>query len=159
MARPRPRFDLHVPIGREEVLKRVKDSLLISEMIQGHVFPPDRIELTISERQRHLWSPLLTVKIQEEAQQSHLHAKFGPHPHIWTLYVALYALSVMFAIGCAVFGISQWLVGSTPYALYLTPIAIISAALVYGASFVGQGLGSEQMYEVRAFLDNAVSQN
>lgn len=121
------------------------------------VLDAGRIELTVSDADRHVWSPQLTIDVESvDEEHARLTARFGPHPHIWTLYVWLYALSVFFAIACAVWGASQSILGRSPWALYLTPIAVVFAGLVYGASFVGQGLGSEQMYRVRAFLDDAL---
>ena len=43
------------------------------------------------------------------------------------------------------FGVAQLIMHTTP------PGAVL-AGLVYGASYVGQGLGSEQMYLMRATL-------
>jgi hypothetical protein len=50
----------------------------------------------------------------------------------------------------------QWSLGQTPVALYVAPGAALLAGLVYGASFVGQGTGSEQMYLLRARLTETV---
>lgn len=156
--RPRPRFERTVPLPRDEVLARVRAALGRAPSIRGLVLPTGRIELTVAEAEQHVWSPQLTVDVVDgpEESGSTLRARFGPHPNVWTLYVALYAVSVFFAIACAVYGASQAILDRTPWALWLTPIAVVLAALVYGASFVGQGLGSEQMYRVRAFLDAAV---
>ncbi|MCA8971412.1 MAG: hypothetical protein KDC95_16585 [Planctomycetes bacterium] len=141
-----------------EVLERVREALKAHrDGITGMVLPTGRIELTVSDAVRHVWSPQLTVDVEAaDERSSRLHARFGPHPHVWTLYVALYAVSVIFAIACAVVGASQLTLGMRPYALYLTPFAVILAALVYGASYVGQGLGSAQMYSVRAFLEDSL---
>ena len=53
-------------------------------------------------------------------------------------------------------GISQWMVDSQPWGLYLTPVSFILSGLVYGASYVGQGLGSLQMLELRSFVERAL---
>jgi len=153
--RPRPRFELRATGDAAAILARVKAALAASDLV-GMVIPPTRIELTVSERDRHLWSPQLTVDVEDDEDGASLKARYGPHPHVWTLYVALYAISVFVAIACAVWGFAQVLMGGTPWALYLTPIAVVLAGLVYGASFVGQGLGSDQMYALRAFLEHAI---
>jgi hypothetical protein len=46
----------------------------------------------------------------------------------------------------------QWWLGQTPSALLVAPALALLAGLVYGASFVGQGLGADQMYFLRATL-------
>lgn len=48
------------------------------------------------------------------------------------------------------------MVGSKPWGLYLIPISFVLSGLVYGASYVGQGLGSLQMMELRSFVESAL---
>ena len=50
----------------------------------------------------------------------------------------------------------QLLLGEAAWALYCAPVALVAAALVYGASYVGQGLATAQMYELREFLEETV---
>jgi hypothetical protein len=112
-----------------------------------------------SDRDFTLWpdpGTQLTIDVETEGDGSILRARFGPHPHVWTLYVMLYSTSLAIFIGCVMFGISQWMVGSRPWGLYLSPAALILSGLVYGASYVGQGLGSLQMQELRSFVEKAL---
>jgi hypothetical protein len=51
----------------------------------------------------------------------------------------------------------QRTLGQSPTAMLIEPAALIAAALVYGAGFVGQGLGSDQMYLLRATLEKLVA--
>lgn len=139
------------------LLARVKAALQGHRAVKGMVLPPKRIELTVPDAERKLWSPQLTVDVMPGDQGSHIRARFGPEPHIWTFYVALHAVSVFGAFLCLTFGISQWVAGSTPWALYLTPLSAVLSGLVHGAAYVGQGLGSDQMYRVRAFLEEAIA--
>jgi len=121
------------------------------------VLDTGRVELLTSEEKVRFWSPQLTIDVEEEGDGALLHARFAPHPHVWTLYVMLYSTSLAFFVGCVMFGISQWMVGSEPWGLYLIPAAFVLSGLVYGASYVGQGLGSLQMLELRSFVETALS--
>ena len=56
-----------------------------------------------------------------------------------------------------IFGLVQLSIGQSPWALLVAPGTAVLGALVYGASFVGQGLGSEQMYFLRATLTESVA--
>ncbi len=158
LPRPRPRFELHSARPPAAFLDAARRALESSTQVRGLVVPPSRLELTVPHERRHLWSPQLTVDVVPEGEGARLRARFGPDPHIWTLYVALYSVSVLFAVGCLVYGVSQWVAQQSPWALYLTPLALLFAGLVYGASFVGQGLGSAQMYELRAWLEARVAE-
>ena len=117
---------------------------------------PGRIELTIPPPEQHLWSPQLTVDVTEESEGSSLSARFGPHPHVWTMYMGVFAILLTGTFVSVVFGFSQWVIDQSPWALYLTPALALAAGLVFGAAFVGQGLSAEQMYLLRTTLTAAV---
>lgn len=143
------------------VLERLRKRVDGSEDVLGLVLDSGRIELTLNEKKIRFWAPQLTIdaEAQEEGDGTVLRARFGPHPHVWTLYLALYATSVALAIGCAMFGISQWMVDSEPWGLYLIPVGVVFSALVYGASYVGQGLGALQMQELRSLVERAIARD
>lgn len=154
--RPRPRFELFRSEEPAVLLDRVKAALKGHPEVRGLVLPPRRIELTVPDTDRRLWSPQLTVDVTPHEGGSRIWARFGPDPHVWTLYVALYAVAVFGAFVCLAFGISQWVAGGSPWVLYLSPLSVVLAGLVYGAAYVGQGLGSDQMYRVRVFLEESL---
>jgi hypothetical protein len=157
--RPRPTFELFHPDSPEVLLARVKAALQGHPAVRGMVLPPRRIELTVPDADRKLWSPQLTVDVTPTDEGSRIWARFGPDAHVWTFYVALHALSVFGAFVCLAFGVSQWVAGSTPWVLYLTPLSVLLSGLVHGAAYVGQGLGSDQMYRVRAFLEESLAES
>ncbi len=157
--RPRPRFELFRPEAPEVLLTRVKRALAADRSVCGLVLPPRRIELRVPDADRRLWSPQLTVDVTPTDEGSRIWARFGPDPHVWTFYIALHAISVFGAFVCLAFGISQWVAGGSPWVLYLTPLSVVLSGLVHGAAYVGQGLGSQQMYKVRVFLEEAIAQS
>jgi hypothetical protein len=82
---------------------------------------------------------------------------FAPHPQIWTSFVAVQFLFALLSIGAGVYLTSALMLDRDLW----VPLAILGSMLFgggfsYGAAYVGQGFGSEQMYELRAFLDAAV---
>jgi len=145
-----------VKLDAASVLERIRSALEGSTRVSGMVLDTGRIELICSEEKVRFWFPQLTIDVEEEGDGAILRARFSPHPHVWTLYMMLYSTSLAILIGCIMFGISQWMVGSQPWGLYLTPAAFILSGLVYGASYVGQGLGSLQMMELRSFVETAL---
>ena len=153
--RPRPRFELESELGAQEVVRRVHEALKHSKQVVG-LTHEGRLELTVPNDAQHLWSPQLIVDVEERDSGSLLRARFGPHPAVWTMYIALCAVLVIVAMLALAFGFSQWLIDQTPWALWVAPGAAVLAALAFGAAFVGQGLSSEQMYELRAFLDRTL---
>ena len=154
--RLRPRFELSTQLLPDDVVARVKDKLAGRRETIAGLFAPARIELWPQPPRQHLWSPQLTIDLVGYPGGTRLDARFAPHPHVWSLYLALHALGAFATIGAAVFGVSQYLAGQSPWALWALPIAPVLAALVWALAFVGQGLGAEQMYELRRFVEEAL---
>lgn len=153
LPRPRPRFELRSSSPRPALLQRVRLGLRADKTLRGMVLPYGRLEITVAPAEQKPWSPQLVADVEEDAEGCVVKARFGPHPHVWTLYVILYGVASMVALACLVFGAAQLTMGVTPWGLWLTPIAAVLAGLVFGAAYVGQGLGAEQMYRLRAFLE------
>jgi hypothetical protein len=149
---PRPRFALRSPLEAAELRQRVNAHLKSSPRLRGIAFD-HRLELAIDGDEHHFWSPQLVVQVTPRAGGGlDLDARFGPDPYVWAMYLLAYGTLLVLTFFAAMFGIAQWTLGQQPVALFVAPAAGVMAGLVYGASFVGQGLGSEQMYFLRATL-------
>ena len=121
--------------------------------------------LQMNEQAQHFWSPHLYLELRDADEHEaddpvrggpHLHGRFAPHPHVWTMFMALYGLIILGGIACGVWGLSVWTLGEAPWILLGVPAAAGVFAFVYGAAFIGQGLGAEQMYEQRRLVDRAM---
>ncbi|MFO0546779.1 MAG: hypothetical protein U0271_00260 [Polyangiaceae bacterium] len=152
---PRPRFSLESAFSPTDICGRVNKLIKASPGLRGIAFE-HRIELAISGDEHHFWSPQLVVEVHPIEGGTRLDARFGPDPYVWALYWMSYL--ALFVVACisGIFGLVQVSIGQSPWALYITPGAVVLGGLVYGASFVGQGLGSEQMYSLRATLTDIV---
>lgn len=150
--RRRPRFELVSKLPPEEIAKRLKAFLAASKRIRG-IALVDRIELGVTGDEHHFWSPQLVVAVAPTGDGgARLAARFGPDPYVWAMYLLLYGALILVTLIAGAFGFSQWTLHMPPTALYVAPGTAFLAALVYGASFVGQGLGSDQMYLLRSAL-------
>jgi len=154
MARPtpRPRFTLRTSLPPTEVRDRVNALVKRSRAVRGIAFE-HRVELAVAGGENHFWSPQIVAQMEPgEDGGAVLVCRFGPDPYVWALYVLLYATMLGLFAFALLFGLVQLSLAMTPIGLYVAPLALVLAALVYGASFVGQGLGVEQMYVLRAEL-------
>lgn len=150
--RRRPRFELVSSLEPEEIARRIRAFLVDSTRVRG-IALVDRIELGVTGEEHHFWSPQLVATVSPgDAGGTRLAAQFGPDPYVWALYLLLYGALVLVTLIAGAFGFSQWTLKMAPTALYVAPVTGVLAALVYGASFVGQGLGSDQMYLLRSTL-------
>ena len=53
-------------------------------------------------------------------------------------------------------GYAQWATESTPWALIAVPLVVVLGVALYLASQIGQRLGSEQMIQLRAALEELI---
>ena len=153
-ARPsrRPRFELVTELAPEEMARRFKAFLAVSKRVRG-IALTDRIELGVTGDEHHFWSPQLVVVVSARASGgANLSARFGPDPYVWAMYLLMYGTLILVTLIASAFGFAQWTLGMQPSALYVAPASLVLALLVSGASFVGQGLGSDQMYLLRSTL-------
>jgi hypothetical protein len=138
------------------VVERVRAQLARDRKVVGSAHPRT-LSLTVAQAHRHFWSPHLDVQLTQTAEGTRVDGMFAPHPQLWTAFVALQLLFALLAVGAGVFLISRLtLGGGLGLPLGLLGAMLFGGGFSYGAAYVGQGFGSEQMYELRAFLDGAL---
>ncbi|MCO4770254.1 MAG: hypothetical protein KDA24_09515 [Deltaproteobacteria bacterium] len=163
MERPhqRPRFRFLVHRDRAEVTSLLEQGLTmdgtpcVGSVSQAHAWIHVRAEA------RHFWSPTLDLMLEEtEAdepeQGTWLRGRFAPHPSVWSMFMFIYAVLGLLATLAAMYGFAQITLAEPPWAFGGTAAGVALIGFVYGATFIGQGLGAEQMTEIRLFLDRTV---
>ena len=151
----RPRFELQLPVGRERWLGALK-SLLHNNAgsLRGQVFRKHAVVL-MRDGERTFWSPYLNIDVQDEPDGSAIRGRFSPHPNVWTMFMGVYILLAITALGGLSYGIVQCTLGQSAWGFWLVPASVALFGFVYGATLIGQGLGSEQMYVMRKLVDRA----
>jgi hypothetical protein len=158
--RARPRFSLELPLAPEVVLERVRRQLEVDRSVTGEV-SRRTVLLTVRDEDTHFWSPYLDVQLDDGKDGGTLlSAMFAPHPQIWTGFLAVQALFAFLSLGAAAWLASVLTLGQDPVvAVVGLGLMLFGGGFAYGAAYVGQGLGSEQMYVLRAFLDAALRED
>jgi len=156
--RARPRFTYEVAHPPDEITARIRRQLELPDCpIRGKVFPRTAL-LTLIEDRRHFWTPHLDLQLSPVAGgRTRLTGTFAPHPQLWATFVATQLLFAVLSIGLGIYVLNLWSLGqalTVPAILLLG--ALVGGGLSYGTAYIGQGLGSEQMYELRSFLDAAL---
>ncbi len=151
----RPRFEFQLPVERERWLGALK-SLLQNDAgsLRGQVFRKHAV-VEVRDGERTFWSPYLNLEVEDEPDGSAIRGRFSPHPNVWTMFMAVYILLAIAALGGLSYGIVQYTLGQPPWALLVVPAAVALFGFVYGATLIGQGLGAEQMYKMRSLIDRA----
>lgn len=153
--RMRPRFEVQLPVERVEWLDALR-RLLESDAgsLRGQVFRKHAV-VEMRDQERTFWSPYLDLEVDDEPDGLVIRGRFSPHPHVWTLFMAVYILLAIVALGGLSYGIVQHTLGQAPWSLLIVPAAAALFGFVYGATLIGQGLGAEQMYLMRSLVDRA----
>jgi hypothetical protein len=154
--RMRPRFSDPLSAEETEFYDALRDAVTTSGGSIRGTFFSDGALLRQREEDRHLWSPALHLHVvtDERVGSKTLHGRFSPSSPIWMGFLFIYFLLGCSAVAGACYGLAQWTVGETPWTLLAVPIALFLAAFTYGAAFIGQGLGSGDMYTLRSFVDH-----
>lgn len=153
----RPMFVLPLPVAGDAVVQQIRRRLREPKArVEGAVLSAGA-ELTTAQSERHFWSPCLSVEVARDDEGAWvLSGRFAPEPNVWILFLGVYGIVGMAGLGAFVYGLSQWMVGESPWALAGVPAALALVAFTYGAAFIGQGLGAEEMYRLRSFVDDCI---
>lgn len=163
MSRPprmRPTFELSLgALGptQDAVLDGLRAAMTRDPAgIGGVVFRRTAV-LWLTRERRRFYSPCLHVHFGTRPDgQPILLGRFAPHPSVWTGFMAGYGVLSMVALLSVVYAYVQWSLGHAPWAAVGFPAALALMGFEYGAAFIGQGLGAEQMYTLRRLLDDVL---
>lgn len=116
----------------------------------------DRLHVLIAPRERKFWSPWLNLDLHATDEGVDVFGRFSPHPSVWTGFAAAYLLLGSVSFFTAIFGLSQWMVGSAPWAFTGTLVCAVLAALLWWASLIGQRLARTEMALIREIVKEAL---
>jgi hypothetical protein len=158
MDRPeqRPRFDFEVSLPPDQVSELLRVGLETCECPCVGSVAKRHAWIHISDEERHFWSPTLDLSLEEVEDGTVLRGRFGPHPSVWTMFIFIYAALGVGSFLSAMYGVAQLTLDRPPWAFGASAGLAALIGFVYGAAFIGQGLGSEQIVQIRLFLDRAV---
>lgn len=156
--RMRPTFQLRLGRPRDEAVTAIRASLADDPELVGRWQGKGRwAEIHVPGPERRLWSPHLSIRLDDEDGSCTLFGRFAPHPEVWTFFMFLYFGVAFLALFGAVLGYVQWASDEPAWGLWAVWIGVPVLLLVHLASWVGQGLGQEQMAGLRADLDRVLA--
>ncbi|MGI9627437.1 MAG: hypothetical protein ACR2QM_11425 [Longimicrobiales bacterium] len=153
----RPTFTIPLRSERDETVERLRAGLVARGDLQGRWRGRGIwAELYVPEPEKRLWSPYLSVRVDESPDGSALFGRFGPHPEVWTFFMFLYfGVAFLVAFG-GTFAYVQWASGESPWALWSLWLGIPTLALIHLASALGRRWGQDQMRELKATLEQVL---
>ena len=156
-SRMRPKFSIQLPIPADEAILRIREGLDTPELRDSTMIAGRHAEFLVDEPQRRVWSPRLTVRIDDAPGGSTLRGRFSPRPDVWTGFMFVYFLVVFVIIFGATLGYVQQASDQTPWGYWAVPAGLLVIAGIHVASYLGQRLGADQMGELRGRLESVLS--
>jgi len=158
--RLRPAFEIEVPRAPERVIADFEEALARpGTPVVGKVRDAV-VQLTMPATELTTWSPHVDLRVDprgDGAPGAIIRGRIGPQPQVWTTFMFFHLLIAFAGVGGLMWGISQALTDESAWALWAVPIALFLHAFVAGAAFIGQGLGADQTYKLRSFLDDVLT--
>ena len=150
----RPRIRERISLGPDEAIRKLETSLDATDlpvvgMVSGRLH---HAELRVRREERHFWSPCLGLQLEARGTGSDLHGQIGPHPSLWVFFAFVYITSMSAACFGLIFGLVQWSLDMSPWALWVVPVAIVICGVLLGVSRAGQKLADAQMVMMNQFL-------
>jgi hypothetical protein len=150
----RPHFDVRLSNDGRSLFAALKSRLAVADapfvgsVLSTHAY------LRIPRAERSLLSPNLNLELVEEAEGMVLRARFTPHPSVWMGFMAVFFTLGLIGVGGLMYGFAQMTVDETPWSMLAAPVCLGLIGFVYGAAFVAQGLVQEEMYAMRAWVED-----
>lgn len=154
----RPKFEVHVPLSADEVMQRLRTALAADGCRVSGPVAKRHAELAVAEGEAHFWSPHLGLDVSDDGGGAKIYGRYGPHPHVWTLFVLFYAIVTFGSLFGLMFGISQWISEQPAWGLWSAPIGGVAALVIYLAALFGQRLGDDQMALLRELVNGALGE-
>lgn len=155
--RIRPRFSqilaLEIEDARERIVSEVNHEGGRCEVKSF----PGFICLRIPEQDRHFWSPRLNLSLEKtDDGKTLVEGTYGPNANVWSLFLYGYLITGTMGTFSGVFGFAQWMIGTTPWALWIFGAMLALATGLYVFAQFGQKLGAQQTFLLHQIYESAI---
>ncbi|TNE48570.1 MAG: hypothetical protein EP343_15920 [Deltaproteobacteria bacterium] len=149
----RPRFLLKLEdASPNEVYQKVQSHVLEGNPECIGMFRNPHMELMFKPEHRHFWSPRLSLEFEPYQESTVIRGLIGPHPSVWTMFMACYgSFGILIFVGLTL-GYSQWSLQQSPWGFTMALVALVGILFSYVGSLFGQRMALEQTIRLREYL-------
>lgn len=162
MPRPRmrPTFRVEAECDRTDLIESLRRQLEADESDVVGTVSARQCALAVVREDRRFWTPSLDLAFDDVAEadtsRTRIWGTFSPRPEIWTAYVFAIGTLVIASIFAGMYGLAQVALGETPVGLVVPVVAAGAGLVLYLTALIGQGLSIQEMYRLRAFVDDCL---
>ncbi|MEM9391458.1 MAG: hypothetical protein AAGA02_13345 [Bacteroidota bacterium] len=152
----RPRFKKVSDLSEKELESLLRQALSEKDSKCTGYVSSGYSTIKIPVKERHFWSPQLTISFEETEGQTKISGLYGPNPTVWAVFFFGYVALGIAGLFILVIGFSRISLGMDSGILWAIPILLIMAAVLYVIAQAGQKIGAEQMYTLHHFFEDLI---
>ncbi len=155
--RIRPRFKLFGNFSPEELIFRIKTCLDKEETdLYAESLFTNFVVIKLREKQQRFWSPQLSLSIDKHEDGCLIRGLYSPRPTLWSMYIFFYTGIGVGILFSGLYGLAKISLNLTAPILWLVPILLGLALILYLAAQAGQKLSAQQMFDIHHFFEKAI---
>jgi hypothetical protein len=154
--RIRPRFKHFCSMNKSEVEQKLLDALEQSDKKCVAVYLPGHMYLKIPPEERHFWSPQLHITFEESDEGTIIRGLYGPNPTVWAIFFFGYVFLGVVFFFAAMWGLTRLSLDLSATILWVLPVIVVLAFLLYIFAQTGQKIGAEQMFRLHLFYEDTI---
>lgn len=155
----RLRFKKYVPETPEQIVEEVKRVLAENQDTIVGSITQNNIRIRIAEKDRHFWSPELSLNLEETGLHTEIRGLYGPKPDIWLGYMFTYFFLGFVTLVILVVGLSRFNLGLSSYILWTVPFIVGGIFILWITSRTGQKLGKDETYLIHGLIKDRIFSN
>lgn len=158
--RVKPRFKLSTDRKIEDCEHHLRNSLLDTDLgVQGNI-NREVSTLWIKTAHNEFWKPYLALRTETEEGKTVIRGIFGPSAAVWTFFMFLYFLfGVTFMVFVSIWAITRQIKSPDfPWAPEVTVLSAALLAITFIATKVGQRKAKNEMEQLKAFAEKALTE-
>ena len=154
----RPTFSIELAVPRDEAIDAIRERFAETPEMAGRWRGKGNwAELHLPQSEHRIWSPYLSIRVDERGEASSIFGRFAPEPEVWTFFMFLYFLVAFITLFGSTLGYVQWASDEPAWGLWALWIGLPSLLAIHVASAVGARLGQDQMRRLRKELDDLLA--
>ena len=155
----RPTFTIPLAGPRDEAVARLRAQLAATPDLTGRWHGKGRwAELHVPASDMRIWSPCLSIRLDQDVGDACLFGRFGPRPEVWTFFMFLYGLVAFLALFGGILGYVQWSSGQAAWGLWAVWLGVPALGLMHLAGWLAQRRSRQQMIRLRREVEGAVEE-